>query len=369
MSKKSAQRRRVKELHQTKKAAPTAPPVRRMRRSTKVALGVLIAFVSILLLLIGVYGIGMLQLYNGAQSDFAFSDSSGVSLQADGTALYEGETYAQRENVYTVLFIGIDRSAERVESGYADEELSLADTLIVASIDLDTAEISLLSIPRDTITTIYTHTREGENNGYLEGQIATQYAYGGDSDDLRNQHTLESVERLLNGLTIDTYVTIDMDDIIAVTDLIGGVPITVPEDEYYCSYTGYEPGQWMLLEGETALQFVQYRDTTVFASCELRVERQKVFLDGAINRLYTIANEDVFDALDIAWQIYQLLDTNVPPLTLALIAPKLLDFTMDTLWMETLPGEASSTDLYEEYYCDTDALDVLILELFFEKAA
>ncbi len=369
MSRKSAARRRAQQQQQSTPETLFATPQTASPYKHKKAAIIFVSIVALVLLLLGcIYGIARAQFANRPQSEFVFSQTSGITAQETGSVLYQNEVYTQRKNIYTVLFIGIDRSEDRIDSGYADASLSLADTLVVASIDLDTAEISLLSIPRDTMVTIYTHTREGEHNGYLSGQIATQFTYGGDSDDLRNEHTVESVERLLCGLEIDSYVTVDMDDIIAITDLIGGVPVTVPEDEYYCSYTGYEVGQWMLLEGESALQFVQYRDTAVFASCEMRVERQKVFLDGAINRLYNLAQADLLEAASIAWDSYNMLDTDLSLLTVAFLAQSLLDFEMQSITMETLPGQASSTDLYEEFYCDTDALQLLLLDFYYEKA-
>ncbi len=302
-----------------------------------------------------------------SENGIVFSDTSLMTTQEDGTVQYQDSTYTAKENIYTVLFIGIDRSEFRLETGYATEALSLADTLIVASIDLSTCEIMLLNIPRDTMTTIYTHSREGEHKGYLEGQIATQYAYGGDDDDLRNQHTLESVERLLNGLQIDAYATIDMDGIIEIADMLDGIPITVPDDEYYCGYTGYTPGQNIVLRGEAALQFVQYRDTSVFASNEMRIELQKVFLKAAIKRLYITMFKKPLQATNMIETIYEIVDTDISAETWTLLLPNLLFLDMDQISMCTLPGEAVDTDVYEEYYCDTDALDALLLEIYFEQ--
>ncbi len=363
MSRKSVQRRN-KQPAQT----PQTPPAtsKKLSPRTKKVLYILGGLLGIFFIVWSIYAFSIAILGSTPAQNMGFNEISGITLQSDGTAIYDGNTYTAKDNMYTVLFIGIDRSDERLDTGYATEDASLADTLIVANIDLTTSAVSLISIPRDTMVNIYTYNTEGEHNGYITGQIAMQYAYGGSTDEERNQHMLEAVERLLNGLEIDAYVTIDMDDIITATDLMGGISVYVPDDEYYCAYTGYEPGQWVMLDGEAALQFVQYRDTEIFASCELRVERQKTFLDGAINHVYVKLRDYPLQMISIAKEMYEMIDISIPFNDCMLMATKLLSIDMYSIKMETVSGEVAYTDSYEEYYVNIEAMDLMLLDFYYD---
>ncbi len=298
-------------------------------------------------------------------SQVQFSGDYGITNNADGTVSYMDETYTPSENVINILFIGIDRSDERIETGYSQEELSIADTLMVASLDLDTGVSTLIMVPRDTMVEVYTHTREGEQNGSMMGQIATQYPYGGDSDELRSQHTLDAVSRLLNDLPIHGYITLDMDDIVTIVDAIGGVSLGIPDDPYYCAYTGCSPGDWVTLDGEMALHFLQYRDLSIFASCEMRIERQKTFLYAFSIAALDLLLDDPIAFAGFALESYQALDMNLSLVDCASLAYLCKDISLFDLTITTLAGEVVATDLYENYYHDPEALEQLLLASYY----
>lgn len=89
---------------------------------------------------------------------------------------------------------------------------------------------------------------EGDYLSTETAQIATQYAYG-DGEMRSCQLSREAVSTLLYDIPINDYLSLNMAGIAPITDQIGGVEITIPED-----YTAIDPafvqGSTIVLNGE-----------------------------------------------------------------------------------------------------------------------
>lgn len=279
-------------------------------------------------------------------------------------ALMEAAGKTENENLFTMLFLGIDRSAERDAESLSGEYEALADTIVVAVADLERAEMTLLSIPRDTVVDVKVYSAQDIWYNTVPGQIALQYVYGGAGDAQRAGHMAEAVSELLHGVPIDAVAVVDMDAVAELATLLGGIPVTIPDDEYYCAYTGYTPGQWVLLEGEAALQFVQYRDIAVFASCEMRIERQKVFLRALIERALLVLKAAPLQLLRDYRAAAQHLYTDLSASECTVLALRMASLQADQLTFATLPGQVAQGWAYEEFYVDDAQLQELLFALF-----
>ena len=75
-----------------------------------------------------------------------------------------------------------------------------------------------------------------------------------------------------------------MDGIADITNLMGGVTLTVPED-----YTDIDPafkaGETIVLAGEQAEKYVRYRDVNVSGSNTQRMERQAQFMEALARQM------------------------------------------------------------------------------------
>ena len=120
-----------------------------------------------------------------------------------------------------------------------------ADTIIVASIDLKTKEIGLLSIPRDTRINI---------PGYGMNRINASHAFGG------VELTASTLEDYLD-VPIEYYVETDFYGFGGIIDAIGGVEINIKEPLQYVDNAGGLyidlPAGNQRLNGEEALQYVR----------------------------------------------------------------------------------------------------------------
>ncbi|SIS62916.1 LCP family glycopolymer transferase [Salimicrobium flavidum] len=143
-----------------------------------------------------------------------------------------------RKAPLNVLLMGVDkRSNDRGRS----------DAIMVLTLEPSNDRSQLISIPRDTRTTL---VGEGEKNGVVD-KINHAYAFGGPG------MTVSTVEHLLE-IEVDYYVKINMEGLVQMVDTVGG--ITVYNSMEWTGENGfhYRPGE-LALNGEEALQFVRMR--------------------------------------------------------------------------------------------------------------
>ncbi|MDO5037196.1 MAG: LCP family protein [Tissierellia bacterium] len=174
------------------------------------------------------------------------------------------ETVTGEGENHQILVLGVDSA----DAGKAENTRS--DVMMIANVNRDKNQVSLISIPRDTRTSI-----PGRNG---KTKINHAYAYGG--ADL----ALDTVNGLL-GLDIPYYVVVDYDFVKEVVDKTGGVQVDVPMDMHYEDpsadpplYIDLKAGP-QVLDGDQALQFLRFRKG--YANADLgRVEAQQAFLKG-----------------------------------------------------------------------------------------
>ena len=154
-----------------------------------------------------------------------------------------------------------------------DDDVGRSDTLFVVMLDTKHDNVSLLSIPRDTMVKIHGHSWDKINHAY---------AFGG------HKLTEETVEEFL-GLRINNYVLIDFKGFINFIDALGGIDLNVDKRMYYTDpYDGKDglvidlrPGQ-QHLDGKKAIQYVRYRDEEGDIG---RIRRQQKFMAAVYDKL------------------------------------------------------------------------------------
>ncbi|QQR83158.1 LCP family protein [Candidatus Peregrinibacteria bacterium] len=123
------------------------------------------------------------------------------------------------------------------DGGFERDGAGLIDTIIVASIDFENYQVSMLSIPRD----LFLHT-EGYGSGKINQFYVTNTQTLGDPEGFEVYRTLLS--NILN-LDIHYYIRVDFGGFVEVVDAMGGVNDNVHasiEDPYYPNDTdtGYK---------------------------------------------------------------------------------------------------------------------------------
>ena len=111
----------------------------------------------------------------------------------------------------------------------------------------------ILQISRDSMIDIDIYDVTGNKLMTEDGQIALQYAYG-DGEERSCQLTAGKVSELLYGVDVDSYLSLTLDGLVAATDAVGGITVTVPED-YTEIDPSFEKGATITLNGELAEKY------------------------------------------------------------------------------------------------------------------
>jgi len=143
---------------------------------------------------------------------------------------------------WTILYVGTDRNAHREE---ADEPIN-TDALMLVSLSADQSELTLVSLPRDTVDVPL-----ADGTTYPR-KINALYADQGMDALVGAMETLYATE-------IDGHVLLDMDDFASLVDAVDGVEVS-PEEPLVDPVVGLdlEPGT-QTLDAEQTLGYVRTR--------------------------------------------------------------------------------------------------------------
>ena len=159
----------------------------------------------------------------------------------------------------TILLIGYDHYA----NGQIEEEPSQyhlggqSDFLLLLVIDHKNQQIHQLQFDRDTMTPIKLVATNGKDAGTRRLQLCLAHAYGRTSEE-NNQNTIWAVEKLLgiekadDGAEIDYYISMDISGINKLNELVGGVTVTVPNDDLLALDPTLKGGETIKLTGMQA---------------------------------------------------------------------------------------------------------------------
>ncbi|KAB2860171.1 MAG: LytR family transcriptional regulator, partial [Exiguobacterium chiriqhucha] len=149
------------------------------------------------------------------------------------------ETVDLTKDHFSVLLAGVD--------GGASLEEGRTDSLMVATFNKESRQVTLVSIPRDSYVDIVT------TDGEFKDKINHAYAYGGIDT------TIATVEKLFD-IPIDYYATINFDGIEDLVDAVGGVEVDVlvPISGRATGNVELEPGV-QTLDGKEALAYARMR--------------------------------------------------------------------------------------------------------------
>ncbi len=219
---------------------------------------------------------------------------------ADGDYLVLPETYQEpvtgAGGVYSLLIVGVD------------SDVSLrgrSDTMLLCVLDTHAETLKMISFMRDLYVSI---PGKGHN------KLNAAYSFGGADLLLR---TLEDNF----GVRCDGYLAVNYSTMVELVDAIGGVELTVADEELkplngvleYYNYLRGAPEKQGRLEAAgtqvlTGLQTMSYARIRKLDSDFMRVSRQQRVLTAIYERLLTLESQSL---LDIAGQYMTRVGTNV----------------------------------------------------------
>ena len=169
-----------------------------------------------------------------------------------------------KTGIFNLLLVGVDTDDAALRGR--------SDTMLLASFNARTGEMRLISFMRDTYVKI---PGKGHN------KLNAAYAYGG------AELLMETLETNF-GVTVDGYLAVNYALMVELVDAIGGIEMTVSEDElpklngileYYNYQRGVEESQGRLEKAGThvltGLQTMSYARIRKLDSDFVRVQRQQ----------------------------------------------------------------------------------------------
>lgn len=214
------------------------------------------------------------------------------------------ELNGTEKNRINILLLGI--------AGEGKPGRNLADTIMIASFNLETGKVALLSIPRDLYVEI---SSEQLKKTGVSMKINSVYQYGisNAKDDSSNYAT--AIKKTLENITslpIDYYAIINFDGFQKIIDGIGGINIMNERDIFDPRYPGpnysYETFElkkgFHHLDGAAALKYARERHNDPEGDFG-RAKRQQQVLQAAKNKIFSagtylnvFALNDIFNALE-----------------------------------------------------------------------
>lgn len=331
---------------------------RRIRRSDGIKAAVVVAAVIIVLVAIA---IGLDQWQQSQALPVSAEATNEVVTEAEPEPIeYNGIMYTPRPQLETYLLMGIDvegpANGNRSYSGGGQ-----ADVQLVLVVDNTNQTWQVLQINRDSMVEVQVLGMTGEVIQNKTAQIATAHAYG-DGTERSCRNAVTAVSNMLGGKTIDGYVSLNMDAVAILNDMVGGVPVTISSD-----FTAVDPslqeGRTVILQGQQALTFVRSRKNVDDETNLSRMERQRQYLAALEQKMTQQDEEFAIRAYDA---VSDYMVTDMGSGTVAELGEKMK--TYEELPFLTIAGE-SGTD--EEgsatYTLDQDSLQQAIVSLFYER--
>ncbi len=241
-----------------------------------------------------------------------------------------------------ILLIGID---ETLDNRRRVVNVARADTLLLATFDVERDRMAALSIPRDT---------RAEIPRFGVQKINASYAYGGP------RLTIRTVEQLV-GVEVHYYVKLGANSFSRLIDAVGGVEVEVDRDmKYTDSWAGFrvdlKKGR-QKLTGEQAMGFVRFRSDPL--GDITRVDRQQRVLMSLLAQLRQPSTALAAPSLLKAFA--ENTETNLTPAQLMTLGFFAMTADGAPLRAMTLPG------IIDELYYVPDAAKVreVVAEMFY----
>lgn len=322
------------------------------------------AILAVVLVLLA--GMLLLQRWENTQDAPVSSSGEASSVEAgapvDGREItyYNGTAYAKKENLETVLLLGVDKFEGETPEGYLNNQQ--ADFLLLLVMDKQHETCTPIQLNRDTMTQIQILGVTGEPAGTFTGQLALAHTYGsGEEDSCEN--TVLAVSNLLYGMEIDHYVSLTMDGVALLNDLVGGVTVEVLDD-----FSGIDDslvqGETVTLQGQQALTYVRSRGGLEDTSNLHRMERQRQYLAALQGQLSSKAQSDEGFTLEALLQLNEYLVSDCTVEQLSALGDNLANYQVSDIL--TTPGDAQEGEEFMEFTVDEAALQQLVMDVFYE---
>lgn len=335
---------------------------KRLKKWQKASIGIISTLLALIVLLIGTVA----YLNMAGEAELTNSDNlsvdvpEGIESSDNGMYIvYKGVQYKYNENIASILCMGIDRETLGNIKGHVGTGGD-SDALFLITIDNRTGETNLVNISRETMTDIGIYSSGGNYIETAKAQICLAYAYGdGKETSCRNQ--LVAVKQLFYNIPINSYLSLDMEGIGAINDTMGGITVVSPE-----TIGTFISGETYNLRGSQAQSFVRDRSHETIEGNNLRMERQKVYLESFARQLIDKTKQNLSTPIDVFNASKPYVCTNLNAARITNLAINAIRGGYNDFEIRNIPGEVKKGKTYAEFYVNEEKFFEMFLEIFYD---
>lgn len=231
-------------------------------------------------------------------------------------------TNSDAQEIYNFLLLGKDTAA------------GLCDVLILTSVNVQNGDVCVMQMPRDT---------------YFNYTDGTYKKINGAPNLLGTAAFTESLAEAM-GIRIDYYLSLDLETVARMVDLMSGIVVNIPTDMDYD-----DPAQGLsihlkageqTLNGAEAVGFLRYRSGYVTGDLG-RIDAQKLFMNAFAERLCEMKDPSVL------YNLFKLVcsgDSNINEQEIISIGMKCSKARDGKVSYLTAPGEAVQSEKSGAWY-------------------
>ena len=278
---------------------------------------------------------------------------------------YNGQEYVLKENVESFLVLGLDQTKETISADSYNSNQS-ADFLMLFVFDNGAKKCSAIQINRDTMTNVNVLDLGGNKINGVTKQIALAHTYGS-SQGVRCRNTMDAVSELLLNSKVNHYLSLEMDSVPIINDLIGGVEVEVLHD--FSGVDGLEKGQKVTLKGSQALTYVRGRSGLDKDDNISRMERQMQYLNAFYDKaILSVQNNEnfiaeTFSKLSQHIGSKKIIDSDRSVNQLQELAEKFTEYEFTGVC--NIEGESKVGKEFREFYADNNSIKKLVIDNFY----
>lgn len=286
---------------------------------------------------------------------------TGLPDETRQTIRYNGQWYVLDDDIETILVMGIDKYDNQVQTDSYNNDMQ-ADFLSLLILDKGEDKATILHLNRDAMAQMNVLGLKGEVVDTTTAQLALAHTYGSGGKD-SGKNTADAVSGFLYDVPVNHYISLTMDAVKVLNDLVGGVSVEVLDD-----FSSVDPqlvkGAKVTLKGEQALTYVRTRQGVGDETNEQRMKRQQQYMTELIRLSTRKIDTDSNFITKAALEISDYMVSDCTAQQLKRISEFVSDYDVTTI--RSIEGESVKGEKFMEFYPDEEKLQELIIELFFE---
>ena len=293
------------------------------------------------------------------ESTFFNSEPEQTEPESSKTVEKEETKYFPRQDITTILFIGVDEEGPVEEKDY-NSGSAYSDAVVLLIFDETNKEINAIALNRDSMVEMPMIDENGKRKGSFYGQLTFAHSFGNGLEE-SCENTVWTVSDLLGGTQIDYYFSMNMDAISIINDAVGGVTVNVTDD---FSEIGWDvPKGEYTLYGDEAEKFVRARMGLGDGLNSSRMERQKEYVFGFIEAFEAKEEENSLFAVETFEEVSDYVLTNCSLTTISAFSEKFEEYELKEIVVPQ--GEYVLGEKFYEFYIDEEDLENIVLKYLY----